>query len=375
MPHVRRFVENLGKVKGGELQIDLLDNSYGVEKIESKALDHAYTIGNSWFFTVLLSIPRLRVIYVNYRICNRLNDILAADNYTLVNMQVVHSYAPRIVNICKKHNVKVLLSPFGSEVLRIGDDARKKLRYAFVNADYVATKEQSSFSDYLITSFGVSSSQFVSYGAGSETISAIIKNKGRWSREEMSEKIGIPFSSYNICCGYNGQKAQRHSEMLEALAYNKDYLPEGYQIIIPLAYGKDKQELSIKLRKLAFDLGLKVVFVMDYMNVEELSCLRLITDLFIHVQTTDAANASLQEFILAGAKCINGKWLSYPFLEKEGLPYYQCSTIEKLPMLIKTVLKEKNSKFDVPDSTIDEITNNAYDIVIKKWKDFFVSVE
>jgi len=374
MLHVRRFAENLGKVKGDGLQIDLLENSCSIENVECNTFNNVYSIKISRIQSVLLKIPRIRVWFANNKTCDRLYELLSEKKYDLVVMMVVHNYAPFIVTTCNKFTTKVLLFPFGSEVIRISESKKRKLKPAFLYADFVATKENSSFSQYLINTYGIDKKKFVSYGVGSETISAIIKNKGKFSREQMSKVLGIPFSRYNICCGYNAQKSQRHEEMLCALYKNKNILPNGYQVIIPLSYGDSKKELIDRLGKQAKEYNLSIVFVTNYLSVDELSYLRLITDLFIHVQTTDAANASIQEFILAGARCINGQWLSYPYLETEGLPYYQCPEINELPSVIREAILNRDSDFAVPHGAISEIEHNSYENVINNWKDFFYNV-
>lgn len=374
MQHVKRFAENLGRVKGDGIEIDLLENSCSIENVECDTFKHVYSIRLSRVQSVLLKIPRLRVWLANRKTCDRLVELLSEKQYDLVVMMVVHNYAPFIVSTCNKFSTKVLLFPFGSEVIRISDVKKRKLKSAFANADFVATKENSSFSQFLVNTYGVDKDKFVSYGVGSEAISAIIKNKDMYSREEMSNALGLSSSRYNICCGYNGQKSQRHEEMLNALSKNKDILPDGYQIIFPLTYGDSKKELINKLSEQAKQLNLSVVFITKYLTVDELSYLRLITDLFIHVQTTDAANASIQEFIIAGARCINGRWLSYPYLETEGLPYYQCPEMNELPSTIRKALLNRDSDFVVPNGTISEIEKNSYENVINNWKDFFYNV-
>ena len=213
----------------------------------------------------------------------------------------------------------------------------------------------------------------MSYGAGSETISSIIKLKGNSTRELMSYELGIPVSNYNICCGYNAQRAQRHKEMLQALADNREYLPSGYQILIPLTYGEGKQQLFGELKKLSEGLSLNTVFFTDYMTADQVAYLRLVTDLFIHVQTTDAANASLQEFLLAGSACINGKWLSYPYLESDGIPYYQCDDIAHLGHDVHNALLKKNVPSPLSSRTIKIIEGCSIESVVENWKNFFLN--
>lgn len=374
MQHVRRFVNNLIAVKDSDLIVDFMDNSYGFDNITINGINHLYTIKKTLFNRLIIRIPRLRMLLVKKKTCEMVDKLLFENKYDLLNMQVVHDYAELIINICQKHYVKTLLSPFGSEVLRINNRQKRHLRGAFEKATYVATRENSSFSDVLINTYGVDKSKFVSFGAGSETISYIKKIKCKQSRIQMSSELGIPVSNYNICCGYNAQKAQRHKDIIQALAINRDSLPLGYQILVPLTYGDSKKQIYEELKMLSEELSLNIVFLRDYMSAEKVAFLRLITDLFIHVQTTDAANASLQEFLLAGATCINGKWLSYPYLESEGYPYYLCDSISDLPAIIKKALLKEGEPEPIHPKTKKLIEDYSIESVSSNWRDFFMSI-
>lgn len=373
MQHVRRYVNNLIAVKGADLIVDFLDNSYGFDNIAINGVDHLYTIEQTLFNRILIRIPKLRMFLVKKKTCKMVEKLIQENKYDMVNMQVVYDYAVIVMKSCQVNNVKTLLSPFGSEVIRVSAKQKRRLRGAFDRATFVATKENSSFSEYLSKTYGVDDSKFVSYGAGSETISSIIKLKGKSSREQMSYELGIPVSNYNICCGYNAQKAQRHKEMLKALADNKEYLPNDYQILIPLTYGEGKKQLLEELKNMSKELSLKTVFFTDYMSADNVALLRLVTDLFVHVQTTDAANASLQEFMLAGATCINGKWLSYPYLEADGIPYYQCESIHNLGRTIKKALLSENAPVPLSAGTIKTIEDCSIESVVSNWKNFFMN--
>ena len=69
--------------------------------------------------------------------------------------------------------------------------------------------------------------------------------------------------------------------------------------------------------------------------------LRQSTDLFIHIQTTDANCATVREYLLCRKKVINGSWLCYDDLERYGLPYFNVDSEENLPMCILCAYKSE----------------------------------
>ena len=69
--------------------------------------------------------------------------------------------------------------------------------------------------------------------------------------------------------------------------------------------------------------------------------LRKGTDLFIHMQQTDAYSSSLHEYLYSKTKVINAEWLSYKELETWGLPY-KLSTFETLSNDVIAVLNNSD---------------------------------
>ena len=61
--------------------------------------------------------------------------------------------------------------------------------------------------------------------------------------------------------------------------------------------------------------NLHAVFITDYLSVEDLYKLRMSTDIFVHIQTSDAGARSVYEYILCNKKIVHGSWICYKSLE------------------------------------------------------------
>ena len=100
--------------------------------------------------------------------------------------------------------------------------------------------------------------------------------------------------------------------------------------------------------------------------------LRQATDMFIHIQPTDASSASLQEYILCEKKIINGSWLQYPQLEKNGLkPYFEVEKLENLGQAIVDAYRSEPIKIDTELFKFFE--KQQWKVVIKNWDHLFSS--
>ena len=374
MMHFKRFSTHLSEQRSSNYEIELIENSYGFEQVPNCIYDKVHTYRDSILFSLMIKIPVVRKFLVRYLVCKKVKILLKQGTFSLVNIHCLQPYTDEIVRIAHKNNVKVLLTPYGSDFLRAKKKNKERLLNALKEADNISCKKNSSFSRRLQVEYGIAKDRFVVLPYGSDVISLIVKNRNNVSREVMSDALHIPYSNYNICCGYNAQKSQQHTQIIRALASIKKDLPKNYQIIFPLTYGDAKFELKKSLRQISNNYGLKIVFLDDFLCDEHVSYLRLITDLFIHVQTTDATNSSIQEYLLGGAQCINGSWLSYPALEEKGLPYYQCKKIEDLSTVIKRVITNKEKPISLHPEIIKLIEGSSWNNVIKYWDMFYKSL-
>jgi hypothetical protein len=162
--------------------------------------------------------------------------------------------------------------------------------------------------------------------------------------------------------------------MLRAIADNKNLLPQDYCVIVQLSYGIQKEELKQKLPKLAQELGLKVYLITEFLSTELVAVLRLITDLFIHVQKTDATNASILEYLLADTEVINGEWLKYRFIEQDGKPFYTCKSLDQLSSCLQHVLTNQNRENQVTEKTKQVIRNfKSWKVALNRWHILFES--
>ena len=356
--------------KGNDLIIDAFDPCYEIGQGNECAVDTVYRLNVTNVEKQIFSIRKFGTYFLQKRKVSTVAQLVKNNNYDLVNFHFIPINVLEMVKACKRYNAKVMLTPLGSDVLRVNGRYRNNIKRAFSLADYVSFNTNIGFCKEVSHAYGISANKIVNLGYGSEVISSILELKGKYSRKEYSSIASIPNSKFNIVCGYNASLAQRQNVILKSLIENKQFLPEGYQIIIPLSYGNDKEVIKRDILSLNENHKLNICFLDYYLSNEQVASLRLITDLFIHIQTTDAYNASLQEFLLTGTTCINGAWLKYPSLERNGAPYIICKDLDHLSDCLKNCICNPSPVF-IHDNTISEIVSNSWINRIKDWLSFF----
>ena len=326
------------------------------------------------FLTPLLRIPHVREKLIFFYQVAEYRRVLTKNNYDLICIHQLHSYTLTMTRIAKEKGIKVMLTPWGSDVLRASKKQKLSLRKAFALTDYVSSDLSIGFTDKFVRMYDVDRNKLVDAWYGSDVISTICQQKQIVNKESIAKEFMMPSDRYYITCGYAANRAQRHVNMIEAVGKNKNVFSKEPLLIFPFTYGPDKNNnYQVELEELCLQYGLDYCFVKEYMPIEKVAKLRLLSDLYFHILPTDAYSASLIEYILAGSICINGKWLDYPSLEKYQIPYYVVEKLTELPLLVEAIFKKDSPRIAILKETENIVMAGSWSVQINKWYEFYYS--
>ncbi len=364
--HLQRWFHYVVPELGGDTVVDLYCTA---DKIFSyNEASHIFRFENKGLCnSLLMKIPklggRIKVIYSVQTICKLLRE----GDYQVLNIHQPAVWEMPIVEYAKSVHCKVIVTPWGSDLLRCPANQQWKMKKILDLADHI-TFNVTDFKDNFTKMYCVDESKLLYAGFGSEIYDLILQYKGKYSKQELAKALNVPKGSYYIACGYTAQRAQRHIQMVKALGENKEFLPKGSVLLFQFTYGNNtdlsyQQELTELCEK--FDLRYK--FFTSYLSNEDMAKYRLMCDLFLHLQPTDAANASLQEFLLAGTQVVNGKWLHYPKLEAEGVPYHICESLEELSSLLYSFFNKELPERHLSENLSNSILSGTWSNQKKNW--------
>ena len=304
-------------------------------------------------------------------------DLSRTHHFDIVNIHYPTYILGDVMRFIRKMADTIVVSPWGSDVLRI-DDPRKKRRLSavFKNADVITVSSSGLFAHVLCEEMRIDRSKFHPLGWGSETIDYINEHISELTREEAKARLHLE-GKYLITCGYNAFEEQRHELILNAIRDRKEELPDNLLLLLPLTYGSSygtkKQQYVARLKALCDELRLPVVFFERFLSLPEIFLLRRATDMFIHIQPTDGGNSSLQEYVLCGAKVVHGAWIHYAGLEQyEPLFYFPVRELEDLGDVIVDAYKADPIR--IPAQVMDYIRNRGWKAKMRLWNDYFVSL-
>lgn len=345
---IEEFLTQFETLKKDGTQIDLFDTNFFEQHNPSDYnVDSYYNLKMGIVDRIARKIPGLRVKYLHNKILKHLERILRVGNYDLVVMYSVPPYSDKAVEVAHKNRTKIVLYPWGSEVLRVKGEVAKAVKRAHENADFIAGHEGSNLLINARENYKVEANRLKARKTFPKGVQKIRYIDGKQNRKEMSRDIGIPYAAYNIICGYSGRKGHRHKEIIDAIYANKNLLPSNYQLVFPVTYARE-ENYTKELKELCEEKGLNAVFLTEYMTDEQIAKLHLLTDLYINIQPSDNGSAFMTEALYAGNKIVTGRWLNYSQYEKYGIPYYLLDKKEDLPAMLNKLFKGDLDEVEVP---------------------------
>lgn len=378
--HIIRFIRNL-KQTNPLVEITLFsDRPYDAFSQDISGFIEEYIRWDrrpSKLFSRLWRFKSLKGMIDRVTLFLQMNRISKSRQYDIVNVHYPQYFMCYVIRQLRRMSSSIVISPWGSDVLRLeGKTKRRKLARVFRKADHITASVNENVGMAIVREMGINANKFHPLLWGSETIDYINEHLSAVSVEEAKRQLSLE-NRYVITCGYNAFEAQRHEVMIRAIQSIRNQLPDNLTLLFPVTYGHSygtrKEEYVSELKQLCMELGLDAVFYENYLSVDELFYLRQGTDMFIHVQTTDAGNSSLQEYILCGKKVVHGAWIHYSYLEDfKPLSYFPVEDLEHLDEVILNAYHSDNIK--VPTEVMEIIQNRGWKVKMKQWDEFFVSI-
>lgn len=328
--------------------------------LENYCLFDIRSIMKSSAFWQLKAISELRKSFRNYA---------SGKHFDYVNIHYIKPEYFFLITLFKKCSQSLIITPWGSDVYRVKGLNRLLVKKILDKADYI-TGSDDRFTKELIMMYNVPTSKIVNCDLGVAPIDYIISNKNQIDENEAKRQLAIE-NKYVITCGYNASSAHRHLEILEAVNKVRNQLPNNLLLLFPLTYHKTPEYVD-SIKQKVDEYGFEAIYFEDFLDIPSLFLLRQATDLFVHIQPTDGSSGTLAEYILCEKKILNGAWLKYPEIEKNGhMPYFLVDNLENLGQAIVNAFQSEPIKID--KSVLQHLEKRQWKVMIKDWDNFFSS--
>jgi glycosyltransferase involved in cell wall biosynthesis len=287
----------------------------------------------------------------------QLKAAIRAGKFDIINLHYV-DYND-VIDVAILKNItksRVIISYWGSDLLRM--DKKKLLRLSMFakKADYITfDNEDLNIKFHEIYKWADKiKNKTVLFGL---PVLDIIEGKNMVNPMELKKKYKVPENKILIAVGYNGIPEQQHIRVLEIIKKLDTDIKEKIFLLLQMSYG-GTEDYREKVMESAKKTGCKYKVIQKFLSDDEVAELRIITDLFINAQTTDAFSGSVCENLFAGTLLINASWLKYKELEKYNFQYIEFDDFDELGDKIYESLQWK----------FDSSINKRLILNLRSWK-------
>lgn len=362
--HVKWFAEALRKYYP-QINVDIFNRGGKSTKELSQSYNKVYDVKH-YDISLLYKIPVVRGwIFGNDVERSFQKFALTCDKYdTIIFLEVPYWHKQTSKHISRVAKQKAVF-PFGSDLLRCKQKNEKKAIDFLAQMDVVATVTP-AMKETLVKRFKVDNRKLREWIMGNDFIDKYVESN--LSMDIAKQRLGLD-NHYVITCGYNGYAGQRHIEILTEIIKIKNLLPQNYILMIPLGYGCNKSYVE-KVRLFCNENELNCIIYDSFLSNEDQLCTRYATDIFVHAQPTDNSSSSMHEFLLAGAKMVNGSWVRYPQLEKYEIPYFLYDSFDELGEVVLRAIESNNP---CSEATKELLTKTGRRKSLEDWANYIIT--
>lgn len=161
---------------------------------------------------------------------------------------------------------------------------------------------------------------------------------------------GIPDNRISILCGTNASENHQHFAMIDAISRLNKEQRDKCHFIFPMTYPEGKESYISEVSAQISQVTDSFTILTKYMSVQEMAELAMITDVMLHVQTTDQLSSAMISHMYNGNIVIAGAWLPYDTLQNNHVFFLKVEKVSDLTLKMEEVIsgfadfKEKCSK-------------------------------
>ncbi|MCR5340561.1 MAG: hypothetical protein K6E60_04365 [Saccharofermentans sp.] len=293
-----------------------------------------------------------------------------AKCYDIVQVHFVRGDSSSMGRINRLFSKRLILSFWGSDLFRAENaDTRIKRALNAASAITMSTPEMEEKFHHLYGDRYDSKIHRLGFGVkGLDVLQAM-----KAERSDLLHKYFIPENKVIISIGYNKSQAQQHVKVLDVIhSFSKD-IQAKIHIVLRLTYGSCEPGYVEKIKCYLSKLDCTYSLFENYLSDEEFAELTILTDVFIHAQTSDAQSASVSEHLYAGCLVLNPSWIKYSNL-KDKVFYLSFNDFNDLGSLLsENIVSKAESPYK---DLLKENSKRIYELcswktAVQKWRSVY----
>ncbi len=293
------------------------------------------------------------------------------DNYNIIDIHFFSPYYHRLIFELKDRKKKVKITIWGSDFYRVDSERREMQRKIYQIVDLIQIETPQIANDFIgvypeledkirIAHFGITQFEVI------DELKSLINDNS-----SLRKSIDIPENKIVITCGTNASPGQQHMQILESIKNLNAKHKKSIFLILPLTYGRASEKYVNNILKKVETLDVPYLIFNTFLSKRDTGILRVVSDVLISIQVTDALSSAIQEYMYSGNIIITGDWLPYNLLKDNGV-FYITTSIEDLTETIKSTIDNiKTFKISCIDNKEILLRLSSWNEVIKKWESIY----
>ena len=290
--------------------------------------------------------------------------IICQNDFQIIHFHPTYWLYSILILFIRKKNIKVIGTVWGT------DFYQSNLLYKMIQRPFYSAVDLVAFTNPKTKFFFTNKYKSFAHKCkvlrfGLKKFDLIDSLRDKETKKEMKEKLGFPSDKNLICIGYNGSQNQNHIQIIRSIANIDINILEEYVLVFPISYGGTEIYLE-SIKNELININVPYIFIEEYISDQDVCRLRLVSDIFIQVQTSDQFSGAMQEAIYAGSTVITGSWLPYDLLVEKGIELILVDEIAE----ISKRLPEAISNSSVYSSTSADIiySISGFKNIIPVWE-------
>ena len=297
---------------------------------------------------------------------------------------IIHLHVPRhryalFLKYLKK-DYQIIITYWGSDIFRINSWLDHQIQSSILKVACSITIPTPEMEFAVLTRYGFNFAEkmrrarFIHDKKYYEMANEM-NNKEEW-KENFRRFLRVDSEKTIILFGHNAHKENNHIKFLNVLRSLPEENASKFHIIFPLTYGNNDPTYIPKLREISKEIPIPIDFITEFMELEDLVKLKLISDVYIHCPTTDGLSAFLTEFFYTNNLAIVGAWLPYNTFRNFGIYYSTFENFNELQTILLDLdnqlhnsLAARKKNRAIVDRNFDE------NRIVNEWVEVFKELE
>lgn len=319
---------------------------------------------------LLARIPKIRGLITN--IFRDKAMLKMSEYFDIIDIHFFSPVYDKIIEELKSRGRKIKITIWGSDFYRVDRARREKQRMVYGLVDIIQLETKQIADDFTnvypeyknkirLAHFGI--------------IQFDIIDKLLIDRDQIfyKMKMKLPVDKLLVTCGTNGSVGHQHEILLKCIDSLPAVQKEQLFLIIPMTYGGSKSYVRTIKQKVA-SIGCPYLILTEFLSLNELCKYRIVSDILITIQKTDALASAVQEHLYTEDVLIAGDWLPYGALSDHGI-FFLTSSIESLTDQISYVNQQYDSfKGKCSENRLILSEFSSWQKVITYWKDIYTEL-